>query len=375
MKKLQCVVSTTIAFMVLLSSMQKVFAHQSSTAFIQLKQQDSGQYTGYWQVAVEDLIRFSEMKLDLDQNGQLSWLEIEIQQQKIYQTMQAYLQFSDGQTQCQLSMLRDIKLAEHYNRYYLHFPMDLSCATSDTIMVKYDAVFSTDASHKVLLDVQTNEYAQNYVLTETQRSITITPNELGHWQTFLDYLYQGMLHIWWGIDHLLFLAVLIIPGLLIRKNGQWSQPSSNWVSLKQLIWIVSAFTLAHSITLTLTALNIWQVSSRWVEVGIAASVLFAAVNNIWPLIQRLALMTFAFGLLHGMGFAGVLAELGLAQDAKVLSVLAFNLGVEIGQLVVLLMIVPLLLLFSQKAWYRQKMLPLSSILISCVAINWIWQRI
>lgn len=110
--------------------------------------------------------------------------------------------------------------------------------------------------------------------------------------------------------------------------------------------IVTAFTLAHSLTLMATALDWVHFASRWVDVGIAASVAIAALNHLYPIVIRLGGMTFAFGLLHGMGSAGVLGERGLPADQKVLTVLSFNIGVELCQLVVVGAVLPLLILVA-----------------------------
>ena len=108
-----------------------------------------------------------------------------------------------------------------------------------------------------------------------------------------------------------------------------------------MLWVVTAFTLAHSITLTLAALRLVELPSRLVESAIAASVVLAAVNNLVPVVERRRWMVaFAFGLIHGFGFASVLAELGLPQETLVLSLLGFNLGVELGQLAIVAVFLP-----------------------------------
>ena len=114
--------------------------------------------------------------------------------------------------------------------------------------------------------------------------------------------------------------------------------------------------------------------SRWVELGIAISVLFAALNNIWPIVLRLAWLTFAFGLLHGMGFAGVLGELGLPADQQLLSILAFNLGVEIGQLAILAILLPVLILLRNTKLYSKGIMPVGSLLIAMMAVQWSIER-
>jgi hypothetical protein len=132
--------------------------------------------------------------------------------------------------------------------------------------------------------------------------------------------------------------------------------------------------LAHSITLSATALGWIAPSSRWVEFGIAVSIVLTALNNLWPLVTRLSWITFGFGLLHGMGFASVLGELGLSQQYTLLSILAFNIGVEAGQFMILMALLPFLFYCRGKVWYPNYGLKLGSILIGIIAINWSIQR-
>ena len=162
--------------------------------------------------------------------------------------------------------------------------------------------------------------------------------------------------------------------MLVRKQGEWQRVESKKQILIDTAWIITAFTLAHSITLTATAMNIISPNTRWVELGIALSVLFAAINNIWPMIVRLGWITFCFGLLHGMGFASVLGELGLSNEYQLMSILAFNLGVEIGQLVILAICLPLLMLLRNNPWYKKAIMPAGSMLIAIMAIQWSIER-
>jgi hypothetical protein len=166
----------------------------------------------------------------------------------------------------------------------------------------------------------------------------------------------------------------LLTSVLVRRQGRWqAEPSVKRIVVNSC-WIVTAFTLAHSITLCATALGILQFPSRWVEVGIAASVAFAAFNNVFPFVHRVALLTFCFGLLHGMGFAGVLGELGLPADEKLLTILAFNLGVEIGQMVILTALLPLLILVRKQLWYSRYSLTAVSVVIFLVACQWVIMR-
>tara|TARA_R110000787_G_scaffold11016_3_gene36938 strand:+ start:1387 stop:1833 length:447 start_codon:yes stop_codon:yes gene_type:complete len=142
----------------------------------------------------------------------------------------------------------------------------------------------------------------------------------------------------------------MLPALLAVKNNYWQ---------------TNAFTLAHSLTL----LGWLKPHSRWVELGFTLSVLFAALNNIWPMVLCLTWLTFAFGLLHGMVFSCGIDELGLPADQQLLSLLAFNLGVEMGQLAILTILLPILILLRNTGFYRRGIMPEGSLLIVMMALQ------
>jgi hypothetical protein len=133
--------------------------------------------------------------------------------------------------------------------------------------------------------------------------------------------------------------------------------------------------LAHSITLSLATLGLVSLPSRWVESTIAASVVIAALNNIFPLFrERRWMMAFVFGLIHGFGFASVLADLGLPQDALVLALVGFNVGVEAGQLAIVALFLPVTFLIRHTAFYRRLILGAGSALIVALALIWFAER-
>lgn len=138
--------------------------------------------------------------------------------------------------------------------------------------------------------------------------------------------------------------------------------------------VVTAFTLAHSLTLTLASLQVLALPSRWVESAIAASVVLAAVNNLFPLFRgRRPLAAFVFGLIHGFGFAGVLADLGLPQGALVLSLAGFNVGVELGQLAIVAVFLPLAFL-TRRTWFYRQLMTTGSVAIALIAGVWLFER-
>jgi hypothetical protein len=192
---------------------------------------------------------------------------------------------------------------------------------------------------------------------------------------FGDYVRHGVWHIWIGFDHILFLLSLLLPAVLVRHERQWEGRASFRAAAFDVLKIVSAFTLAHSITLTLATLGVLALPSRLVESAIAASVVLAALNNLWPLFHgRRALVAFAFGLIHGFGFASVLLDLGLPKASLLLSLVGFNVGVELGQIAIVALFLPLAFLARNSTLYRKGLLGAGSCMIALLALAWLAER-
>ena len=167
-------------------------------------------------------------------------------------------------------------------------------------------------------------------------------------QQFGAYLWLGVTHIFLGYDHVAFLLAL----LFVRR-------------FRDLVKIITAFTVAHTLTLGLAALGVVSLPSRWVESAIALSIVYVSAENIWraPNHAHRWRITFAFGLVHGFGFASVLRELGLPSEGLVRCLLSFNLGVEVGQLAIAAVAWPLLLWIGRRPWATR-----ARIVISCVLL-------
>ena len=225
-------------------------------------------------------------------------------------------------------------------------PVTAQCAIAGNLQINYDGFFEYDSEHKLLLSFRGAEHSYSRVLSNDKRTLDLDATNGSPWGTFEEFTKQGAIHIWIGLDHILFLMCLLLATVFGLERLSFQRFKSLRENSWEILSVVTAFTLAHSITLAAVALNWISVSSTWVEVGIAVTVLAAALNNIFPIIKNIILVTFGFGLLHGMGFAGVLGELGLPSDQKLLTVLAFNLGVEFGQLVIIAAVLPLMVLIN-----------------------------
>ena len=185
----------------------------------------------------------------------------------------------------------------------------------------------------------------------------------------------GMRHIAEGTDHLLFLLVLLLPAPLLVAGSRWGGPISVRKSLLRILAIVTAFTIGHSVTLSLAAMNIVRVPERPVEVLIAVSILVSSIHALRPLFPgRESWIVAFFGLIHGLAFAATLDRLGLTHWQRVAGVLAFNLGIESMQLLVVAAILPSLLLLSRTRTYP--VVRRSGALFAALAsVGWIAERL
>jgi hypothetical protein len=163
--------------------------------------------------------------------------------------------------------------------------------------------------------------------------------------------------------------------VLVRQQHAWEPGTSFRSASVEVAKVVTAFTLAHSITLTLAALSIVVLPSRFVESGIALSVVLAALNNLFPVVANGRWMAaFGFGLLHGFGFAGALHDLGLPAGSLALSLFGFNLGVEAGQLAIVAVFLPVAFALRSTRAYRRLMFAGGSVVIASVAMLWLVER-
>lgn len=170
--------------------------------------------------------------------------------------------------------------------------------------------------------------------------------------SFWTMVHHGFDHVSEGADHLLFLLVLLLPAPLMVAAGRWQPGAGRWRTLRQVVHVVTAFTVGHSVTLVASALDLITVPSRPVEIVIAISVGAGAVHAIRPLVGHSeAPIAAAFGLVHGLAFAGILDDLGLSNSTAVGALFGFNIGVELAQLAAVALLFPSLYAISRTRWY------------------------
>jgi HupE / UreJ protein len=348
-------------------------AHKPSDSYLSLAVGER-QVTGRWDIALRDLEH--AIGLDHDGDGAITWGEVRSRHADIAAYALARLAVESGGARCPTSPVEQL-IDRHSDGAYtvLRFVADCPGAIN-SLELTYSLLWDLDALHRGLVQVQSGDLSQTSVFSPERRTWHIAPGGPNLGQQFRTYLREGVWHIWIGIDHILFLLCLVLPAAWRRGEGSEEPGRPGAPVLIEVVKVVSAFTVAHSITLGLAVLGVIDLPARLVEAAIAASIVLAALNNVYPIVTgRLWLVAFGFGLIHGIGFASALAGLALPRGGLVLALLSFNLGVELGQLglVALFFAVCWALRRLEIAWPRWAA-PLPAGAIAAIAALWFFER-
>jgi hypothetical protein len=353
------------------------WAHKPSDSYLTLDVEQK-QVRGQWDIALRDLDM--AIGLDGDGNGELTWDEVRARQEAIAAYALARLKLASAGAPCPLRMTA-LLLDDHSDGAYAVLRIEGACAAGGAelavagLEIDYRLLFDIDPQHKGLLNLRHGGQTSTAIFAPDSARQVLRVAGASPLRQFGDYVRHGIWHIWIGFDHILFLLSLLLPAVLVYRERQWLGRATFRAAAFDVLKIVTAFTLAHSITLTLATLGVVTLPSRMVESAIAASVVLAALNNLWPLFHgRRALVAFGFGLIHGFGFASVLLDLGLPKAALLLSLVGFNVGVEIGQMTIVLLFLPLAFLARNTALYRKGLLGAGSSLIVLLALVWLVER-
>ena len=350
-------------------------AHKPSDSYLSLRGEPDG-VAVRWDLALRDLDYV--LQLDRDGNGELTWGELRQRSADIEKLAIAKLAFASQGSACPLEPAGPLMLERHSDGTYAVLALHARCERlADTLQVRYAMLFDVDPTHRGLAQWTPAGAAAPQALvfaadSATQELKLAAPSG---WETLRQYVVEGIWHIWIGFDHILFLVALLLPAVLVRQERAWSPSPSLRAASVDVLKVVTAFTLAHSITLSLAVLGLVSLPSRLVESVIAASVVVAALNNLRGTIDRKRwVMAFVFGLVHGFGFASVLADLGLPQGALALALVGFNLGVEIGQLAIVAAFLPVAYLLRSTSFYRIGVLRFGSLAVALLAAWWFVER-
>lgn len=351
------------------------WAHKPSDAYLFLTV-DGRDVHVRWDVALRDLSESSS--IDADENGEIVWAEARAAYPRVAGATFDELHLFVKGAECIRTPEREPAIAQHTDGAYLVLRADYVCSEAPSALtVKYGLFFARDPQHRGIVRVDAAKSTHGFVLSKDEHEKTVTLDDPSATRrAFFAMVRAGLTHIGEGYDHLLFLFALLLPSVLVRKDDKWESAATFRAVLFDVLRVVTAFTVAHSLTLSFSALGIVRLPSRLVESVIAASVVVAAANNLRPVFRegRWA-VAFVLGLMHGFGFSATLEDLELSRGALVVSLFGFNVGVELGQMVVVLAFLPLAFRFRGTLAYRRGVLVVGSALIVLVATVWLVERV
>lgn len=373
-----------LVLLLLLCVHGEVYAHAPKENYIWINI-DTDRVVGRFELNVNDIR--TKLHLDVDAAGgdRLSGVK------QVATNVQDYLvkNFSIADTKGEIEIIfteSGVSAdAPEFAQFFFHsnrLPDSEILEIRNTVFLTPDMT-SDDPLHRSLIVLEYNKAAgkdfgaDTPVLVFSPKKVAaelniVNPSKILEWQ---DFLKQGVLHIWMGLDHVLFVMVLLLSTVLMSKDGAWQPIPAFGRAFLNTLKIITLFTIAHSITLTLAVFNLVDLNSVLVETIIAVSIIAVALNNIYPKYNSHAwLLVFVFGLFHGLGFASVMADLQFRTGLLGHILVMFNVGVEIGQFAIVAVLFPLMFYSRKSGIYRPAVVIPISLLAIVLATHWVLQR-
>lgn len=266
---------------------------------------------------------------------------------------------------------------------HLNFDLTPVSARPAQLDIAISLVFDVEPTHRHLLVIENhwesgtlgNEAVVASIFGPGDTRKTLDVSEGSVLQGLAAFIESGIHHIWIGLDHILFLLALLLPSVMVWSGSSWRGAPDLKSALWRVVKIVTVFTVAHSVTISMATLGLISIGSRLVESIIAISIGIAALNILLPRIgSNSAWVVLAFGLFHGFGFASVLRELAIPEEYLLWSLVGFNVGVEIGQLTIVGVVVPILFVIRNAEFYPRRLMPIGATALILVSLYWFTER-
>ena len=353
-------------------------AHKASDAYLQIDSNERGT-TVRWDIALRDLD--AALGLDANDDGQLSWGELKAAWPRI----ETYAMSRFSIAGCTLTLAptpNNPALERRNDGAYAVLQLASGCTLTQPPAITYTLFREIDPTHRGIAKVQLAGQALALSLLDPTQATVAASAPIGAATTALaptgawGFLREGVHHILSGYDHVLFLLCLLLPSVMRRTPQGWRPVGTLAQAVWPVIGIVSAFTLAHSITLGLAAMKLVSLSPAFIEPAIALTIILAALDNVWPIFPvRRVVVTFCFGLIHGFGFAGALSELNLPTAEFAWALLQFNAGLELGQLLIVVGATALLFALRDGTHYRAWVIRGGSLAAMLIGVLWLIERV
>lgn len=355
-------------------------AHSSSNSYLALSAPD-GQLSLRADIHLRDVDLIFD--LDHDRDGQVTWGETQARSAELKTWLGQGIALSALGQGCTLGDA-DLQASQHADGMYLSalwtpVCLGLTDVAHASLALRYGLIFAQDNLHRGLLKVDLPGNQSSALLSPERPEAQVSVADSSAWRVFGRYAIEGVWHIWIGIDHIVFLLSLLVLAPLQSSRQRvvhWQAAQQARPVVLDVLAVVTAFTVAHSITLGLTITGWLTPPADLVEPAIALSVVLAALNNLlgFSALQRWRL-ALVFGLVHGFGFASVLLDLGLPTSSLLAALGGFNIGVELGQLAIVGVFLPLAWALRRTRFYRWGVVTGGSVAIVVLGVFWTLQRI
>lgn len=366
----------------LLAHSRTAEAHFADQSYIFLNVTDTT-LGGELEATLTDLDQI--IPLDADGDGEITTQEALAKETEIFDYLLGQLEISaNGQP---LTVTRtEMDFLELPNRTFVKAGIEVTGfeTTPEAVEVTFNGFYGQlENPHKFFgiiasntrTGLENNEANIAAFFGPDERTQTISLVGLPWFQLLMMFIVQGVWHIWLGFDHVLFLATLLIPAVMVVVASRWEPEESLRAPLMKTVKLVTAFTLAHSVTLSLAALDIVRLPAWIVEAIIALSIAYVALTILIPRWHKnMFWVVVAFGFFHGFGFANVLEPINIEPNQKVLTLAGFNIGVELGQLAIVIVLFPILYMLRKTSFYRNIVMKVGSVLLILIALFWFEER-
>jgi hypothetical protein len=350
------------------------FAHTTSTSYLLIEAPKADGPVGVrWDLSVHDIVW--SVFIDQDFDGVVTWQEVlDARKTSIEPSVLGQFSLERGGAACK-PRVTDVALAERASEHYLSVLLDMQCPKAGAMTVGGPLFMTGDAAQRVLLAVTRGKEKLTGVISPGTPTWT-EPERPSAWASFARFVGEGVWHVLIGFDHIAVILLLLLPSVLRSTEGQWRGATRLGEVTRDIVTIVTAFTIAHSTTLALAVTGTVHLPTQPIEVAIAASIAVAGLINLLPRLSRLRLpLAFGFGLVHGFGFANVLGELDATGTALLPLLAGFNIGVEIAQLAIVALVLPPIYLARGTRWYASGVMPLGSCALGAAGVVWLIQRL
>jgi len=357
-------------------------AHRQNESYVYLNITETG-LGGRIEIRLSDLGQL--IPLDKDADGIVTQEEFTAGQSEVYAFFEPRLVFGANGQKYPITITSHEFLEVGFGTFAeIHFSTAIQSKLPDAISVEYNSYFENLApGHRVLLLIESNtkiglnrnESSHSLIFSSGLDKQTLSLIGAPWYKIFWTFLKHGVVHILIGYDHVAFLLTLLLSSVLVVNARRFAPVPRFRDALINVLKIATLFTIAHSITLSLAAIGWLNVPERLIESLIALSIIIVAFANLFAFKKRWVwVAVFTLGLVHGFGFASVLAPLGIASSSIVWSLLAFNVGVEIGQGAIIAVCFPVLFLLRGSSFYIPVILRGGSVILLLIAVLWFVER-